>query len=541
MQDSWSSDAIEAGASAAPIAPVGPPAKWEKEADIVVVGTGGGGLAASLKAAENGNTVITVEKVSGPGGATKEASTFFCPGGTRYQNAVKFARPAYPYDPDALVQMMMTAYRWSVDPLLLRKLAIKGPECLDWLGDHGVPWVLDVYDDGGFGPAALVWKGSTAGGLFCRAGEAVTDHVFAEAKKRGAEFIFNTAATALVKDGDRIVGVRARTSKGDMLFIHARKAVILASGGFAVNKPMLEKYAPTAAVGCANTATPPSDTGECIRMGLGAGAGISGFDTWTVFDGGPDWAHEGGTFHHYLYDGATQLLRQPWFGIDQTGRRYPYLSTEPGEPGSNYTDLGTIQMSRPGHRVFVAFDADYEKRVPVFREGACRIPITPDMPNIDRVPEPLAPHDWRDGANRAIEEGVIKKADTLEALEKALGLRPGVLVGAVKEWNDACAAGTDTLPIRPMPSKWLFPITKAPFYGARLGGLLFSTHAGLLVTPELNVVATDGQIIPGLYASFHTAGGSSGESCNGKGILGGAALSLVGGYIAAESAVNEPY
>jgi fumarate reductase flavoprotein subunit len=161
------------------------------------------------------------------------------------------------------------------------------------------------------------------------------------------------------------------------------------------------------------------------------------------------------------------------------------------------------------------------------------------MPNIERVPERFAPHDWREGVRRAIEKGVIKTADTVECLEGALGLEPGVLVGAVKEWNEVCARGSDTLPNYPMPARWLFPIRKAPFYGARLGGILFSTHAGLLVTPELKVVDTRGRTILGLYAAFHTAGGSSGELCNGRGLLGGAALSLVGGYIAAEDAIKE--
>lgn len=50
-------------------------------------------------------------------------------------------------------------------------------------------------------------------------------------------------------------------------------------------------------------------------MGLGVGADLSGFDTCTAFDGGPDWVHEGGAFHHYLYD------RVSWSGRSGNGTR----------------------------------------------------------------------------------------------------------------------------------------------------------------------------------------------------------------------------
>ena len=44
---------------------------------------------------------------------------------------------------------------------------------------------------------------------------------------------------------------------------------------------------------------------------------------------------------------------------------------------------------------------------------------------------------------RQVDEGVIKKCDTIEELEEALGLRPGVLVAEVEKWNAACEVGED--------------------------------------------------------------------------------------------------
>lgn len=53
---------------------------------------------------------------------------------------------------------------------------------------------------------------------------------------------------------------------------------------------------------------------------------------------------------------------------------------------------------------------------------------------------------------------------------------------------------------------------KGPFYAARITPGLYASFAGLKVSPKNEVVDTEGNVIPGLYAAFHTAGGIAGES-----------------------------
>ena len=82
---------------------------------------------------------------------------------------------------------------------------------------------------------------------------------------------FQSPAEALVQDGDgRIVGVVVREDYGAEKYIHAERAVILTAGGFCNNKALLERYIPTAAMGCASSYLTAGETGECFRMGLGA-------------------------------------------------------------------------------------------------------------------------------------------------------------------------------------------------------------------------------------------------------------------------------
>ena len=90
---------------------------------------------------------------------------------------------------------------------------------------------------------------------------------------------------------------------------------------------------------------------------------------------------------------------------------------------------------------------------------------------------------------------------------------------------------------------WLIPISEPPYYGAKLGGNLFATKCGLRINPKMQVIDTEGAVIPGLYAGWHTAGGSNGENnLAGKpfnGLYGDVGLSFLGGYMAAGSIIGE--
>ena len=203
-------------------------------------------------------------------------------------------------------------------------------------------------------------------------------------------------------------------------------------------------------------------------------------------------------------------------------------------------DLATIQMTPPGHRSYIVFDANYEDHLAGFAQEHCRKLLTPDLEQIEKVPEHY--RDWHHGVQDAIDADVLKRRDSLEELERDLGLAEGVLTEAVAQWNDACERGEDDF-LYPMPAEWLHPIVEPPFYGCRIGGNLYGTKAGLLINDQMQVVGTDGRVIPGLYAGWHTAGGACGEnSYIGDPILGSlmgdVGLAFCGGYLCGTFAVE---
>ena len=129
---------------------------------------------------------------------------------------------------------------------------------------------------------------------------------------------------------------------------------------------------------------------------------MSGFNSSASFDGGVDWQAEGGQWARFLYDGMTQLSRQPWLTIDRAGNRLRYMDSRVAEDGANAIyalgDLATIQMVLPGHRSYIIFDANYEDHLAGFAQEHCRKLITPDLEQIDKVPEHY--RDWHHGARR---------------------------------------------------------------------------------------------------------------------------------------------
>lgn len=523
---------------ASPIPPLAPPATWHKSCDIVVVGAGGGGLNAAARAAQLGASTICVEAMGMWGGNAQSAGMCGILGGSRFQDEKKFALTNWPYDPQDMVDYALPKYQYSMDPDLLYTIADQGGKAIDWMADCGVEWRL-----GGV-PVYVAPKNSTLDHHVLKMKDA-TDQMYKFAREHGCEFIFNAPAAALVQnDAGRIVGIKCDTAEGD-LFIEATKAVILTAGGFCNNKALLKKYCPTAAMGCASNYLVGEEKGACTRMGLGVGADISGFNSSASFDGGVDWEAEGGTWAHFLYDGMTQLSRQPWLTIDRTGNRVRYMDSNVEKTGADAIyalgDLATAQMMRPGHRSYIIFDSNYQKYLGEFAQEHCRMLLTPGLAQEEKIPEKY--RDWRNGVQDALDADVLKKRDTLEELEHDLGLAEGVLTGAVEKWNTVCEKGEDDF-IYPMPKNWLFPIVDPPFYGCRIGGNLYGTKAGLLINSKMQVIDVHGKVIKGLYAGWHTAGGACGEnSYVGQPILGSimgdVGLAFCGGYLCGSSAYAE--
>ncbi|ACV21381.1 FAD-dependent oxidoreductase [Slackia heliotrinireducens] len=537
--------------NAEPIPPEPAPAAWDEEYDVVIVGSGWGGLTAANMAAQGGLKTALIEKGDVTGGASRHAAeNAVISGGSKAQEEAGYHWPGDKFDPKAATTKYEEYCSWTVDYKLLYDSVIAGAEWIDWMMEQpGIEWVaagpcMEDIRVNSKEQNTLLGNHWTA--------EALTDNAIAD----GVEIKLLTQCKALIQDGDRVVGIKVADTLGNETYLKGAKAVLLTAGGFGMNLDLLEKYTPTAYMYATQGGPMPSHTGECFRMGLGVGADVSGFNSFSMWEGGLDeyWGNGDGNYFHHFWNGAKQVMQNPWLKIDITGRRMEFFakSTGDGIPQENYPHLENCEIgdltsanhwsSSIGHRAYNIFDSKFKESLKVFENSAMnpnqdahRQPVSEDRTVVNTL---ASSTEWEKEFEEAVARGAISKADTLEELAEMLGLRPERVTAAVDHWNnDICAKGEDTDLPAPYKEDWLIPVDTPPYYGAAMGGQISKTMAGLRVNEKMQVINAEGDPIPGLYAGWYTAGGIGGVN-NYGGIFGnptihaGVAISGVGGYMA---------
>ena len=548
------------GPNATPIAPVEAPAAWDYEMDIVAVGGGYGGLSAIAWAAQNGYSALLVEKNSETGGASAH-SAFNCSivGGTKVQIQQGYFWPTDTFDINEIVNDLNNQLHNSVDLELLRATATASPVWFDWMIDEEkADWICITSR---FGNKDVI-EGTTTSIL---GNKYATDLLTNNAIDAGATVLLNTQATNLVVEDGRVVGIKARDLKeGKDVYVRGEHGVILTAGHFGMNLDLLEQYVPSAYMQCSTGGPMPWATGECFRMGLGVGADVSGYNSWSGWDGAADeyWGSGSGNYWNYFWSGERQLAKNPWLLLDVNCERLPYFVSSGNavskgqefQPGyyvksQSMGDLSdcTAWNASVGNRSYCIFDDDYQTNVWKFRSAHTaadkgRIPVTTEA---GLKSEQFVTCDWVGEFNAAIERGAAFRADSLEELAELVGLDPDKLVAAVEHWNEIVASGDDSDFTPQYMPDWLVPVQKPPFYCIPNSTQIAKIMTGLRVNGRMEVLNPHGDAIPGLYAGFFTAGGICGESDYG-GVFGnptlacGAAISGIGGLMAVRAALGNP-
>ncbi|MBU1053218.1 MAG: FAD-dependent oxidoreductase [Proteobacteria bacterium] len=506
-----------------PILPVKEPDNWDDEADLVVVGGGGAGLAAALRAAQKGASVILVEMGAETGGATQHATGAICFGSKAQKRIKGLELPPL----EAIYGMALAGSNYSINPHLLRTILYKGAETMDWIEDLGIEWeVMTLWNV----PNCHVPKG-TLDKHWLMAQKDVTNLLEKLGREKGVKYLLKTHACALVKKDNRIVGLKVRRGK-EYMYLKAKKGVILAAGGLSNNRELLKIYIPQAYIGCGASMDMPSAMGGVFRMGLGAGADIAGVNSISIFDGGIPYFEKTGSFYRYLYSGDVQLSRQPWLFINKCCERF--INEDPASLQLGFISKGSAVMSQPGGRAYVIFDSDYEKNINIFKGDFCEHPLTPDLPGMDKWNESICPKDWRIAVKKAIDLEIIKTDPSIEGLAQKLELDPARFEERVVSYNKMCEAGVDHEFGK--KTEFLIPIKNPPFYGIKVGSNIGASQCGLRVNEHFQVLDINCAVIPGLYAAFHSAGGAIGENMMGGSVLADCHLAYTSGYVAGEQA-----
>ena len=325
----------------------------------------------------------------------------------------------------------------------------------------------------------------------------------------GIPLWLNTPLRSLVVEDGRVVGVRAERD-GQPATIRARRGVILAAGGFERNAEMRARYQrqPITATWTSGAAT---NTGDAITAGQAIGAEVEMMDrAW--------WGPAMLTKERALFILSERSLPGSIM-VDAGGRRFvnesaPYVDVVDVMYDANAGGRGTIPC-------YLIFDQGFRDRYPFVK-------VPP------RLPLPKA---WS-------EDGTIVTAPTLAELAGRIDVPAGDLAATVERFNAAARLGRDEdfgrgdssydryysdPTIRPNPN--LAPLVKGPFYAVRLVPGDLGTSGGLRCDEHARVLRADGTAIDGLYATGNCSAAVMGHQYAGPGATIGPAM--VFGYVAA--------
>ena len=133
-----------------------------------------------------------------------------------------------------------------------------------------------------------------------------------------------------------------------------------------------------------------------------------------------------------------------------------------------------------------------------------------------------------------VKQGLLTEGETPEALAQKLGIPAESFASTIASYNQIQASGNDAEFGR-KASEMPRPLTEGPYYAVEVGPAIHHTMGGIKITPNAEVLDTNGNVIPGLYAAGEVTGGVHGGNR-----LGGNAVAdiCVYGKIAADSALE---
>ena len=452
------------------------------EVDVVVIGAGGAGMAAAVTANENGKNVLVVEKTSAMGGNTTLA------GGAL--NAVDEGSDIAIANDDSVERHYTQTYEGgnkAGKPELIRILVEQAWDGVEWLKAMGMEFIEgEVFTvTGGMWPRAHKPVEPVGTGFFKTYQSYMDTH-------EGIEVMYNTAAKELIVENGVVTGVICEGATGNTITVKAVNGVVLATGGFAGNVEMRQKY---------NTQW--ADLGEQIKTTNAAG--ITGDGILMAEAVGANLIDMGNIQLLPLGDPETGSLSG---NIEHDVERRIFINKE----GNRFVDEG-------GRRDVMtqALIAQTDSYMYILMDSDC-------YPTGDEV------NNFNESANDLVAQGRAFKADTLEEMAELMGVPAENLIAAVEEFNSHVDDKSVDEFGRTLYST---KIDTAPYYAAPRVPTVHHTMGGVEINVNCEVLDKDGNVIPGLFAAGEVTGGIHGENR-----LGGNALTdtVVFGRIAGNSA-----
>ncbi|MDX1692297.1 MAG: FAD-binding protein [Ketobacteraceae bacterium] len=493
---------------------------WKDSFDVLVIGLGAAGVSAAIEAVDSGASVAFIDRFEGGGTTARSGSVMYAGGGTALQK-----RLGINDDPHNMYQYLKHEVQNAVSPATLKAFCEQSADNLQWAMDNGVRYSGKVFAKKISYPVhgnSLYYSGNELAyaeearpaprghlpdGIkrFTAFGPAFVGPLIRSALKKGVKPVRQTRVTRLLTGkGGRVVGVEAsqvppgtlasvrhrllsrwaallqiyfapaakglvkkleaiEKKHGRTVRYRARNGVILATGGFILNRQMTEKYLPK--YKRAMRLGTPGDLGEGHALGVSVGGVADRMSTataWRFINPPPEW--------------PKAAL------VNRTGQRYINESLY----GAT---IGTRMMEEHNGEAILVMDKRlFESSIESLNLKNARAVTLLQAKTAIRI---------------------AKSADTLEALAERCKINPATLKDTILQYNRAARSEIPD-PLGKPPGE-MAQILEPPFYAIDMSvgkGDITSviTLGGLRVHEATGeVINARGEPVGGLYAAGRAA------------------------------------
>lgn len=458
------------------------PMKWDEVWDVIVVGSGGAGMAAAIRAADQGSKVLVLERLAFPGGNTQLAQ-----GQMNAADPVRQPRQGIKDSPELHAKQTLAAGDYRGDPERVRVLCENAYGAVTWLESLGMEFRPDVFQ--------------MFGGLYPRAhqpvepkGKGYIQVLLKALKDRNVPIRTNVRVTEIIREtpvsGD-VRGVRCETKDG-VRWIRARQGVVLAAGGFSANKYLRELHDPR--VKNLGTDNLPNQTaGDVMMAAVRVGAYLVGMDFIQSTPGAP----AGKKMKIILNTKVAESIY-----VDKRGNRIV-------DEGARRDQIRDAVLATPERYAYTVVDNETYQS-------------------------------YNSAVHSSVEEGIrineAWTAPTIRELAQKMGVDPEGLEKTIDRYNNVLVKNQKDPDFGKAPRNLTKRIEKGPFWACYTGMTVHHTMGGINCNTKAQVLDWQGNVVPRLYAAGEITGGIHGTNRVG----GNAVLDcFVFGQIAGENAARE--
>jgi succinate dehydrogenase/fumarate reductase flavoprotein subunit len=556
--------------------------KQTPDFDLIVLGSGAGGMTAALTASVLGLNVLLVEKTAAIGGTTSRSAGAVWIPNSRHSTKGDTPEQALAYLRGSLGNRM----RESMVAAFLRA----GPQMIDFLEDNTSVTFRAFAHRGLSGDArrrdaeqprsragAFQWRGAreafgspahavagihAAGrhdgrphrhrpflnatkslaslqhvaalvgrygadrlrfgrGARLVMGNALAGRLYYSLLQRHVPILMSAEASSLIEQEGRVAGVELQTCDG-VRDVGSRCGVVLATGGISRHTRLRQQLMPAAL--SADTPVVESATGDGAMLAQTAGAYLGDNHASNAF-----WAPISTRVRR---DGSTAV--------------FPHLVLDRGKPG-------LIAVNPDGKR-FVSEATNYHLFVEAMLAELARRPAQPCFLICDD--DFIAKYGLgmvrprRINLRRALAEDYVVRVGTLDGLAAELGVTAAAVSATVERHNWFARTGVDEDfgkgsdayqrnlgDAAHVPNPCIGPLGKPPFYAVKIYPGDIGASCGLVTNERAQVLRKDGSTVEGLYACGNDMDSIMAGIYPGPGITLGPAMTF--GYLAARHAAEQ--